>query len=280
MMSEYKYKSLVFDGSTQFMNIHLLGELQDEYFKSREFKDKKHMREIAVQTETDWTIFNAMAFQMLRVFKMMRMIAGNTNYFIMLYGSTGVGKTASVLASSPEPILYIDAENRPVSLAMEAIEEAEGRRPKCHQEFFDHPDKLIGFLNDQVDEGASGLLVTVIALSRTINRFKKMRDKFGKAMDITDPKFYQVLNTLERGGFTDLNSYTIPNYEGDKFLKSFPGMLDYIGFVVDRYDSEENVVFPPLVKFERNEDYLGKWTGARKKGKLIGPLNYRKMFKK
>ncbi len=81
-MSEYKYKSLVFDGSTQFMNIHLLGELQDEYFKSREFKDKKHMREIAVQTETDWTIFNAMAFQMLRVFKMMRMIAGNSNYFI------------------------------------------------------------------------------------------------------------------------------------------------------------------------------------------------------
>jgi len=34
------------------------------------------------------------------------------------------------------------------------------------------------------------------------------------------------------------------------------------------------------VKFERNEDYLGKWTGARKKGKLEGPLDFRKMFKK
>ena len=277
---KYKYGSLVFDGSTQFMNIHLLGELQDEYYQSRDLSKKKDVRTIAVQTETDWTIFNAMAFQMLRVFKMLRTIAGTTNYLIQLYGGTGVGKTSSVLASSPEPILYIDAENRPVQLVLDAIQETEGRVPEIQQEFFDHPDTLMEFLNAQIEEGANGLLVTVIALSKTVNKYKKMRDKFtGKSTDVTDPKFYQVLNALEKGGFTDFASYTTPNYEGDKFLKSYPGMLDYIGLVVDRYNKDEQVVFPPLVKFERNEDYLGKWTGARKKRKLEGILDYRKMFK-
>ena len=277
-MSEYKYKSLVFDGSSQFMNIHLMGKLQDEYYHSRDLSNKKNVRALAIKTETDFAIYGSMAFQMLSIFLMIRTI-GEGNYFIQLYGSTGVGKTASVLASSPEPIMYIDSENRPVSLALDAIEEAEGRRPKCHQEFFDDPDDLREFLNEQINMGAKGLLVTVIALSKTVNKYKKMRDRNGKIMDITDPKFYQILNALEKGGFTDFASYTIPNYEGEKFLKNYPGMLDYIGFVTDRYDSEDNVVFPPLVKFERNEDYLGKWTGARKKRKLEGPLDYRKTFK-
>jgi len=273
----YPYKSLLFDGSTQFMNIHLLSILQDEYFNSREFGDKKNLRELMLQTETDWAIYNTIAFQMLRVFKMLRKIAGNQNPFLQIYGGTGVGKTVSLLASMPEPILYIDAEDRPVDISLAAIEESEKRKPEVHQEHFEDPRELIPYLSEQIGLGAKGLFACVVALSKTVNHHRWVTER-GKRIKVTDPKFLELMKIFEKQEYNDLFSYTLPNYEGDKFIKSYPGMLDYIGLVVDRY-KDGKIQFPPMVKFERDEDYLGKWTGARKGRRLEGPLDLRRIFK-
>ena len=75
-----------------------------------------------------------------------------------------------------------------------------------------------------------------------------------------DPKFLNVLNKLNVEE-SDLFSYTMPNFDGNKFIEGFPGVLDFIGLVEDRYDEEGNVVYPPVVKFAKGQDYLAKWTG-------------------
>ena len=69
-----------------------------------------------------------------------------------------------------------------------------------------------------------------------------------------------------------------PEFIGKMFGNNFPGMVDCIGMVSDRY-VDGAVVYPPLVRFEKTEDenFLTKWTGKHDK-KLVGPLHWGKIL--
>jgi len=69
-----------------------------------------------------------------------------------------------------------------------------------------------------------------------------------------------------------------PSFIGKMFGNNFPGMVDCIGMVSDRY-VDGAVVYPPLVRFEKTEDenFLSKWTGKHDK-KLVGPLHWGKIL--
>lgn len=70
-----------------------------------------------------------------------------------------------------------------------------------------------------------------------------------------------------------------PSFIGKMFGNNFPGMVDCIGMVEDRYNGEGQIVYPPLVRFEKSadENFLCKWTGKHDT-KLVGPLDWGKIL--
>lgn len=116
--------------------------------------------------------------------------------------------------------------------------------------------------------------VVVLCLSKQISKYGWARDMAGKLEKQTIPKFMEVLQGLEVEGAFD--TYTIPAVDGKQFLFNFPGITDFIGLLEDNR-KKGKLIYPPVVKFRRDENYLAKWTGPVKK--LVGELDFRKIFK-
>ena len=262
--------------------------------------------------------------------------------FIFIYGNTDVGKTTSILQSSPEPILYIMGESRNPKPSLDAI----GRKVKFHNNpiLFDNPVEFRSFLVSQLEKdstpspyktlffdgcsqfmnvslgtlleeeyyesrtgskdalmvneknkpkrpvaeetgrdmklyGALGremirifdllskfsmekdVIVIVSALSKKITRMKKREQMDGKIIDINNPNWSKLMDTLGIDDDFALNNYIVPNFDGMMFIDVFPGMVDMIGYVEERTDEENNIIYPPTVNFSSAEA-LTKYTGA------------------
>ena len=123
----------------------------------------------------------------------------------------------------------------------------------------------------------SGKVVIVASLSKTINQTKKTAGIGGKIEISTDPKFFELMRILNIDG-THLKSFTVPAFDGLKFLDEYPGIVDAIGYVEKPRDEMGKLIYPsypPTVSFESlDDDYLATWSGPLLK-KTKGLLNWK-----
>lgn len=119
------------------------------------------------------------------------------------------------------------------------------------------------------------------ALANQMSRFSSrigMVSQMGK---------YIVINALaeQRNNFSN-EVQVYPSLMGKQFGKFLPGNLDMIGYAEVKTDSNGNLTYPPIVKFDPDgeKNFQCKWTGQRRydaDGDLIlmhFPLDYRVIF--
>ena len=218
---------------------------------------------------------------------MMKDLPKNIGSISLFYGLTGVGKTTSIFASAPEPLLYIPIEQRDWRRSFE-----EAHRPdlKFSVAIYENWMDFIKFLNDFRNfEGFNSIaidsttymsevsLYTEIADEQFASREdKKASDKpltsqtklsqegYGGLADqmarmmiplgrlsMEHGKFIILTALEEQSPSWDRGLSAAPALAGKKFPSIVPGWLDLIGKVERRYDAETGgITFPPLVRFE------------------------------
>lgn len=231
---------------------------------------------------------------------------------VMLYGATGVGKTTSILQTSPDPIIYISTEPRSLKPSIEAT----GREDlDIDEAIYENFDRLMEFVSDGGNfERYKTVVVDSFSHLMAIGLSAEIEDQAFEARSVKEREIKPLVNrtkmTLE--GYGGLASHMFrltaalgrlsqmgklvivtallsespkwnremaaaPALKGKEFPVNMPGFFDLIGLVEPRNDGNGNVVYPPLVRFRSLDDsFLAKFTGKGKKTQ--GPLNINRIF--
>ena len=231
---------------------------------------------------------------------------------ILLYGPTGVGKTTSILQTSPEPILYIQTEPRSLKPSLDAT----GRENidvdvAVYEDFLG----LMEFVaNPKNCERHRTVVVDSYSHLMSVGLSSEIEDQAFEARDpkekLTKSLVMQTKMSLE--GYGGLSSHMFrlttalgkisrmgkvvvvtalmaesprwnrelaaaPALKGREFPINMPGFFDLIGLVEPRTDAEGKIVYPPRVRFQSPDDsFVAKFTGAGTKTQ--GPLNINKII--
>jgi len=236
--------------------------------------------------------------------------------FVMVYSDTGVGKTTSLLQSAPLPIDYIQAEKRSLQPQIEAAERDDlvvGKTLKVSQydnfldllDYVTHPENFEPGTTIVVDSYTHLMnfdLMTEISTEAFEQRTEKEKKKViktlvestkmsmegygGLSAQMTrltsalqklsvDGRIVVVTALLEENPRWNRGLSAAPALAGKDFPKKFPGFFDLIGLLEPRVVNNE-VVYPPRVRFESDGTFTAKWTGKSKK--RSGPFNLQKIL--
>jgi hypothetical protein len=235
----------------------------------------------------------------------------STGKMIMLYGATGVGKTTSILATAPEPILYAQAEQRPIRPSLDAC----GRDVNLDIAQYEGWVDFLSFINTPTDHAS----VVVDSMSHLMN-IELSRELEDEAFDAKSDKDKEVKPLtsrvkLSQEGFGSLSSNMFrltaalgrlatqhgkivivtalldekpswnkeliagPALKGREYPSNMPGFFDLIGLVETRKNAEGKILYPPKVRFESpDETFLAKWTGVKKGERAEGLLDFNKIL--
>lgn len=232
---------------------------------------------------------------------------------IWLYGETGVGKTVSVLATAPDPLLMISCEPRDVRDSLVAADRGRDfkfRHVICDTwediiEYFADPDRPnLTWARTILLDGVSHLMNVSLTSELEDQAFEAREDKEKVKKKLTQKvkmseEGYGALGswmfrlTTQLGKWSQRGKVVVftslitdspkwnrllsgaPLLAGKMYSKNMPGYFDLIGLVEHRYDRDGNKVYPPRVKFE-GEDFTCKFTG-RPDAKKSGLLNISKI---
>jgi hypothetical protein len=231
---------------------------------------------------------------------------------MMLYGATGVGKTTSLLRTSPMPIMYIQTEPRSLKRSLDAA-----GRPDLEIEVAIYEDwaGLIAFVADPKNFGRHRTIVVdsyshlmSVDLSTEIedqaheartekeraikplaSQTKLSQEGYG-ALSSLMFRLTTALGKLSRMGKIVIVTALLqenpkwnrelaaaPALKGREFPVNMPGFFDLIGLVEPRTDGEGRVIYPPRVRFQSPDDsFVAKWTGVG--NKTQGPLDITKIL--
>ena len=232
--------------------------------------------------------------------------------FINLYGPTGVGKTTSTIASSPQPIMYVQTEPRslkpsldavgvPVDIDVAVYEDWNGlmafvANPK---NFERHHTIIVDSYSHLMSVGLSSELEDQAFDSRSpqeklvkplVGQSKLSQEGYG-ALSSLMFRLTAALGKLSRLGKIvivtcllqenpkwDRELAAAPALKGREFPVNMPGFFDLIGLVESRTNGDGEVVFPPRVRFQSPDgSFVAKYTGPPG-GKTEGPLNIQKIL--
>ena len=230
--------------------------------------------------------------------------------FVLIYGETGVGKSTSALLTMPQPIDAIFTEPRdPRKFLLDQEIDVDFKFPESYED-------LIAYLDGEVKKETLNYKSTLfdsasyfmnVSLQQSIQDetydaeiFKRRRNLvdmtrvdeagFG-ALSSLMKRVCKLLGMLSQRGILvvatalvmenpkfnrDLSAF--PAFLGRDFPTNFPAYFDVIGLVEKRTDENGEIIYPPLIKFE-GEGFLCKWTGIKPVKKLVGPLDFKKIFK-
>lgn len=219
--------------------------------------------------------------------------------FVMVYGSTGVGKTASSLQSVPRRTLYLQLEPRPVERACEGViddwDEIDIGHPEDFLDLFnylkDNYNEIIEKYNSVVVDSFSFLMnVTLLGDIEAETGEAQVFEKKNRPlvnMGRTDITGYGSLSSLMKrlckilGRIASEGLIVVvtalqadnpkwnrelaagPALAGKEFPRDMPGYFDLIGRAESRLDEEGNPVYPPKIYFRSDEEesFLAKWSG-------------------
>ena len=232
--------------------------------------------------------------------------------FINLYGPTGVGKTTSTIASSPQPIMYVQTEPRslkpsldavgvPVDIDVAVYEDWNGlmafvANPK---NFERHHTIIVDSYSHLMSVGLSSELEDQAFDSRSpqeklvkplVGQSKLSQEGYG-ALSSLMFRLTAALGKLSRLGKIvivtcllqenpkwDRELAAAPALKGREFPVNMPGFFDLIGLVEPRTNGDGQVIYPPRVRFQSPDgSFVAKYTGPPG-GKTEGPLNIEKIL--
>lgn len=236
---------------------------------------------------------------------------------ILIYGDTSVGKSTSIFATAPQPIAYLETENRSPLSSIAAC-----GRPDVDVDLFEYTEwpevmdfigspenfarhktiatdsithlmniQLSGELEDEAfaAKDEEGRLVKPLissvklsmegygAISTQMVRFMKKLAILRKA-----GKLVIITALLDQNPRWDKALSAGPALKGREFPAMLPGFCDLIGLVKHNLDKDGKIQYPPLVYFESPEqDFLAKFTGVKPAGTSVmaGPLNFESIMK-
>ena len=236
---------------------------------------------------------------------------------ILIYGDTSVGKSTSIFATAPQPIAYLETENRSPLSSLAAC----GRKdvdvdlfeysewPEV-LEFLDTQSNFVrhktiavdsithlmniqlsGELEDEAcaakdDEGrmVKPLISSVKLSMEGYGAISTQMVRFMKKLAILRKSGKLVIITalLDQNPRWDKTLSAGPSLKGKEFPPMLPGFCDLIGLVKHNLAKDGKIQYPPLVYFESPEqDFLAKFTGVKPEGTSVmaGPLNFESILK-
>jgi hypothetical protein len=235
--------------------------------------------------------------------------------FMLFYGESGVGKSATAIQTAEDPIFWIVAERGQIDLTLKAINRMDVKLKVGYYEGWDdlleivyNVDNFKG-IKTVVFDGLTHVMNVHLLdeiLEENFEARDRKQDKGEKDMTTRvkgTPESYGVLSkqmTRLMKGFENLTIAGIdvvctarsqdnpkwnrelacaPALAGKEFPRDMKGFFDIIGLIERRMDGDGLVVYPPLVSCEDNGSYLSKWTGVRPEGGVIRkPMNIKKML--
>lgn len=231
---------------------------------------------------------------------------------ILIYGGTGVGKTTSIIQSSPDPMILVQTEARSLGPSIEAA-----NRPdlKIKVAVYENWMDLIEFLSNPKNfEEFKTVVVDSYSHLMSVGLSQEIEDQAYEARSQEEKKVKSLVSQtkLSQEGFGALSSLMIrvtaalgrlsrsgkivivtcllsespkwdrdlaaaPALKGREFPVNMPGFFDLIGMVETRTDGDGKIVYPPRVRFQSPDDsFVAKFTGS---GRVTeGPLNITKIL--
>ena len=236
---------------------------------------------------------------------------GNMTLF---YGGSGVGKTATLLQTCEDPIVYLTSEDRSIETTLAAINRP-GLRLKVGR-YIDFPDFIESLTDINQFKGAKSIINDSLthlmnihiqdellaesydALDKKkgiekelIMRSKMSLESYG-AMAVMMKRIMNLLQNLTQHGFDvhciarldsmpkwDRALAAAPALAGKEFARDFVGFFDFIGLCSDNVSNNGDIQYPPLVSCQTDGSYLAKWTGCIPPGGVIRkPFNVQKLL--
>ena len=233
--------------------------------------------------------------------------------FCLWYGKSGVGKSATILQSAEDPIMWIVAERGQVDLTIQAINRPE---IKLKVAYYEGWDDLLAFIYDLSNfekiksvlfDGLTHIMNIHLADEILEENYGAMdQGKIEKDLTVRVKLSQEGYGTLSKQmgrlmkGFERLTVAGIdvhctardqdrpswnreltcaPALAGKEFSRDMKGFFDFIGMLETRLDDKREPIYPPLVSCDDSGEYLSKWTGMRPEGGVVRkPFNVAKML--
>ncbi len=232
--------------------------------------------------------------------------------FINIYGPPGVGKTTSLIQSSPQPIMYIqteirslkpsiDAANRPdLDIDVAVYEDWAGLMEfvASPKNFERHKTIIVDSYSHLMAVGLSGEIEDqaweardprVKELKPLVSQTKLSQEGYGglasQMFRLTAAlgklsrmeKIVIVTALLAENPKWNRELAAAPALKGREFPVNMPGFFDLIGLVEQRTDADGKIIYPPRVRFQSPDDsFVAKFTGVGTKTQ--GPLDITKIL--
>jgi hypothetical protein len=232
--------------------------------------------------------------------------------FCLWYGKSGVGKSATTIATAEDPILWIIAERGQVDLTIAAVNRM---GIKLKTAYYEGWDDLLAFVYDLSNfNKIKSVLFDGITHVMNIKLSDEILDENYAAMDhdkiekdltmrvkmsqegygTLSKQMNRLMNGFERLTIAGIDVHCTardqdnpkwnrelscgPALAGKEFGRDFKGYFDFIGLVESNVVDGE-VVYPPLVSCDDNGGYLSKWTGIKPNGGVIRkPFNIKRIL--
>jgi len=233
--------------------------------------------------------------------------------FILIYGKSKVGKSATCLATAEDPIFWMLMERGQVDLTLKAI-----KRPDLRLKvgYYEGWDDLLNILYDLenfkkiktvIFDGLTHVM-NIHLSDELIEESFDARDKskIDKELSSRGKMTLENFGVMSRQmirlmkGFEQLTIHGIdvictardqdapkwnrslscgPALAGKEFGRDIKGFFDFIGLIESRFDDDGNVVYPPLASFDDDGTYLSGWTGIKPaSGVVRKQFNIKKML--
>jgi hypothetical protein len=240
-------------------------------------------------------------------------IATKRGNFILIYGKSKVGKSATCLATAEDPIFWMLMERGQVDLTLKSIKRPDLRLKVGYYEGWDDlidilynlenfkKIKTVVFdgLTHVMNIHLSDELIEESFDARDKNKIDKELASRGKmTLENFGVMSRQMIRLMK--GFEQLTVAGIdvictardqdapkwnkslscgPALAGKEFGRDIKGFFDFIGLIESRFDEDGNVVYPPLASFDDDGSYLSGWTGIKpESGVIRKQFNVKKML--
>ena len=237
----------------------------------------------------------------------------DTGRLIMLYGPTGVGKTTTILQTAPDPIMYIQTEQRSLKPSIDAADRLEldidialysawddliefvatpsnfTRHATVVVDSFSHL-MAVGLSVEIENQAFEGRTKEEQRIKSLVMQSKMSPEGFG-ALSSHMFRLTAALGRLSQAGKIVIVTALLqenpkwnrelaaaPALKGREYPQNMPGFFDLIGLLEPRIDENGGIVYPPRVRFQSPDDsFIAKYTGPG--GKTSGPLDIAKILR-
>ena len=215
--------------------------------------------------------------------------------FVLIYGPSGSGKSATTLQTADDPIFWLIAERGNIDLTLEPINRPGIRLAYAYYEGWD--DLIDTVYSKTLFTSTKTLLFDGFTHIMGIHLSDEIMKTNFDARDTSkdDKELFSRVQMTQQGfgvlskqmgrlmkGFEQLTIAGVdvictarddqapkwnrslscaPALSGKEFSKDMKGYFDFIGMLEPRKDENGKTLYPSYASYDLNDDYLAKWTG-------------------